>query len=200
LHRRKSPVRQPTFLLLEPNFPGQLSAVASPDPGFRSIRATTMTATLPVNSVWTRKITRLYRLSSLRPLVVLSRQLFVPLPLAVISLGRPLVHSSCQLVVTSPLLVLPLCRPLVLSSRRLVVALPLDAPPSRCLVVSLCRLSLSRRTSWLSHHHLSSSSRYTALAFSHHAGWLLCCLSLRRPMVVVSPLVVISLPRPIVVF
>jgi hypothetical protein len=167
-----------------------------------------MTATLPVSFVWTQKITRLYRLSSRRPLVVLSRQLFVPLPLAVLSLRRPLVlslrhplvHSSHQLVVTSPLLILSLRRPLVLSSRRLVVASPLNAPPSRCLVVSLCHLSLSCRASWLSHHHLSSSSRYTALSFSHHAGWLLCCLSLRLPLVVASPLIVISLRRPIVVF
>ncbi len=53
-------------------------------------------------------------------------------------------------------------RPLVLSSCRLVVTLPLNAPPSCCLVVSLCRLSLSCRASWLSRHHLLSSSRCTA--------------------------------------
>ena len=52
---------------------------------------------------------------------------------------------------------------LVLSSRQLVVALPLDAPPSRCLVVSLCHLLLSRCISWLSSHHLLSSSCCTAL-------------------------------------
>ena len=132
-----------------------------------------MTATLPVDSVWTRKITRLYRLSSRRPLVVLSHQLFVPLPLAVLSLRRPLilslrhplVHSSRQLVVALPLLILLLRRPLVPLSRRLVVASPLNTPPSRCLVVSLCCLSLSRRASWLSHHDLSSSSHYTALLY-----------------------------------
>jgi hypothetical protein len=62
-------------------------------------------------------------------------------------------------------------RRLILSSRRLVVALPLDAPPSRRLVVSLCRLSLSCRASWLSRHHLSSSSRCTVLSSSHRAGW-----------------------------
>jgi hypothetical protein len=45
--------------------------------------------------------------------------------------------------------------------------LPLDAPPSRRLVVTSCRLSLSRRASWLSHHHLSSSSRCTTFSSSH---------------------------------
>ena len=62
------------------------------------------------------------------------------------------------------------CRPLVLSLRRLVVASPLNALPSLCLVVSSCRLSLSRRASWLSRHHLSSSSRCTDLSSSHRAG------------------------------
>jgi len=77
-------------------------------------------------------------------------------------------------------------RPFVLSSRRLVVASPLVAPPSRHLIVSLCRLSLSHRASWLSHHYLLSSSRCTALLSSHRAGWLLRCLSsLRRPLVLV---------------
>jgi hypothetical protein len=77
-------------------------------------------------------------------------------------------------------------RPLVLSSRRLVVASPLDVPPSRRIIVSLCHLSLSRRASWLSCHHLLSSSRCTALSSSHRAGWLLRCLSLRRPLVLLS--------------
>jgi hypothetical protein len=53
-------------------------------------------------------------------------------------------------------------RPLVLSSCRLVVTSPLNAPPSCRLVVSLCRLSLSCCASWLSRHHLLSSSRCTA--------------------------------------
>ena len=69
-----------------------------------------------------------------------------------------------QLVVTLPLLVLLLCRPFVFSSRRLFFASPLNAPSSCCLVVSLCRLSLSCRASWLSHHHLSQSSRCTAFS------------------------------------
>jgi hypothetical protein len=79
----------------------------------------------------------------------------------------------------------PRC-PLVLLSRRLVVASPLDAPPSRRLVVSACRLLLSRRASWLSCHHLLSSSHCTALSSSHRAGWLLRCLSLRCPLVLSS--------------
>ena len=63
------------------------------------------------------------------------------------------------------------------------VVSPIDAPHSRRLVVSSCRLSLSRCASWLSRHHLSSSSCCTALSSSHHAGWLLRCLSLCRPLV-----------------
>ena len=77
-------------------------------------------------------------------------------------------------------------RPLVLSLLRLVVASHLDMPPSRPLVISLCRLLLSCRASWLSCHHLSSSSRCTALSSSHLAGWLLRCLSLRRPLILLS--------------
>ena len=93
-----------------------------------------------------------------------------------------------QLVVTLPLLVLSLCRPLVLSSRRLVVACVASRhaalSSSRCLVVP--PLVLSHRASWLSHHHLSSSPCCTALSSSHPAGWLLHCLSLRRPLVLSS--------------
>ncbi len=59
-------------------------------------------------------------------------------------------------------------RPLVLSSCRLVVVLSLDAPPSRRLVVLLCRLLLSRHASWLLHQHLSSSSRCTTTSVKHH--------------------------------
>ena len=77
-------------------------------------------------------------------------------------------------------------RPLILSLRRLVVASPLDAPPYHRLIVLPCRLSLSRRISWLSRHHLLSSSRCTALSSSHRAGWLLRCLSLRRPLILSS--------------
>jgi len=77
-------------------------------------------------------------------------------------------------------------RPLVLLSHRLVVASLLDVPPSHCLVISLCCLSLSRRASWLLHHHLLSSSRCTALSSSHRAGWLLRCLSLRCLLILSS--------------
>ena len=79
----------------------------------------------------------------------------------------------------------PRC-PLVLSPRRLVVVLPLDALPSHHLVISSCRLLLPCHASWLSHHHFLSSSRHTALLSSHRAGWLLRCLSLRRPLVLSS--------------
>ena len=70
------------------------------------------------------------------------------------------------------------CHPLILSLRRLVVALPLDALPSCRLVISSCRLVLSRRASWLLRHHLLSSSCCTAVSSSHRAGWFLHCLSL----------------------
>ena len=145
-------------------------------------------------------------LSLRHPLIILSCQLVVALPLAVLSLRCPLVVLSCQLVVALPLAVLSLLHhPLVNSSRRqLFVALrpillslrpvppsrplvaPLDAPPSRCLVVLLCSLLLSCCASWLSRHHLLWSSRCTALSSSHCAGRLLCCLSLCRPLVLLS--------------
>ena len=85
----------------------------------------TMASTLPVDSVWTRKTTRLCHLSSCRPGVVLSYQLVVALPRVVLSLRRPLVVLSRQLVVASPLAFLVLRCPLVVSSCQLVVALPL---------------------------------------------------------------------------
>jgi hypothetical protein len=152
-------------------------------------------------------------LSLRRPLVVLLRQLVFASPLAVLSLCCPLVVLSCQLVVTLPLAVLLLRHPLVNLSHQLVVASPLlvlslcPAPPScplvtpagccvasrhatllssRCLFVSSCRLSLSRRASWLLRHHLLLSSCCTALSSSHRASWLLCCLSLHRPLIFLS--------------
>jgi hypothetical protein len=85
----------------------------------------TMAATLSVDSVWTRKTTRLFCLSSCCPGVVSSCQLVVTLPLVVLSLHRPLVVLLCQLVVALPLAVLSLCCPLVVLSRQLVVVLPL---------------------------------------------------------------------------
>ena len=94
--------------------------------------------------------------------------------------------TRCTSLLSHRLSLSSLCtprRPLVLSSRRLIVASPLNAPPSRCLVVLSCRLSLSHRARWLSSHHLLLSSHCTALSSSHRAGWLLCCLSLCRPLV-----------------
>ena len=134
---------------------------SSPAPnrsGFCSRQATTMTATMPVDSVWNRKTRRVCHLSTRCPLVISScqlvatspivvlswsDQLVVALPLIILLLCHPLVLLSCQLVVASPLLVLSLLRPLDLSSRQLVVALPLGMPPSCRLVappyVPTCR-------------------------------------------------------------
>ena len=155
-----------------------------------------MAVTLPIDFVWSRTTTRLCHLSSRRPGVVSSCQLVVALPLVVPSLRRPLVVLSRQLVVALPLTVLSLCHPLVNSSHQLVFASPLlvlslrSVPPSRPLValagccvasqratlsspcVLSCRLSLSCRASWLSHHHLSSSSCCTALLTANVAEWL----------------------------
>ena len=154
---------------------------------------------------------RLCRLLSHRPHVVSSCQLVVASPLVILSLCHlslsclpvgccivscrplvalpscPLVLLSRRLVATSPLLVLLLLhRPLTLSLCRLVVASPLGTPPSRHLVVSLCRLLLSHCISWLLHHNLLTSSRCTALLSSHRAGWLLHCLSLHRSLILFS--------------
>ena len=151
-----------------------------------------MAATLPIDSVWSRKTTRLCRHSSRRPLVVSSCQLVFASPLVVLSMRCPLVVLSRQLVVAllstcrTSLLSHRLssssrcapCHPLILSSRRLVVASPLDAPPSHRLTVSSCLLSLSHRVSWLSHSHLSSSSSCTVL----------------RPLVLSSCWLVVVLP------
>jgi len=191
----------------------------------------TMAATSPVNSVWTRKTTRLCCLLSRRPGVschaswLLHRLLPSSHCAALLSSCRraswllhcllPSSHLCCPLVVLSHQLLhclspssccatlssthhaslllhclslssccTPRC-PFVLLSHRLVVS-PLDVPPSRCLVISSCCLSLSCRASWLSRHHLLSSSCCTALSSSHRAGWLLRCLSLCRPLVLSS--------------
>ena len=77
-----------------------------------------MAATSPVNSIWTGKTTRLGRLSSHRPGVLLSCELVVAWPHVVLSLRRPLVVLSRQLVVASPLAVLSLRCTLVVLSRR----------------------------------------------------------------------------------
>ena len=123
--------------------------------GLCLIQAMTMTATMPVNSVWVRKTTRL----------------------CCLLLRRPLVVSSCQLVVASPLIILSLLLPLVALSCQLVVALPL-APSYRCatLVSSFCAS--------LFLHCLASSSCCTTLSSSCHASWLLCCLLTHYSLVV----------------
>ena len=135
-----------------PIVPQPTTYQSSPTPncsGFCLRQAMTMTATLPVDSVWNRKTRRLGHLSlrcplvisscqlvALSPLVVLSwsHRLVVALPLIILSLCHPLALLLRQLVVASPLLVLSLLRPLFLSSRQLVIALPLDMPPSCCPV------------------------------------------------------------------
>ena len=148
----------------------------------------TMATTLPVNSVWTRKTTRLCLLLSRGLRVVSLCQLVDALPIVVLSLRHPLIVLTCQLVVGSPLAVFSLRHPLsscctsvlshCLSSSSRYVAHSsshragwllgrLDAPPSHRLVVSKCCLLLSCCTSWLSHHHLLSSSCCTALLISH---------------------------------
>jgi hypothetical protein len=126
------------------------------------------------------------RIASCRPLIALpSSRLVAPavaLPLAVLSLRHPLVNSSRQLVDASPLLVLSL-RP---------------APPSRPLVALAGCCVASRHTALLSSRLLVvpplvvssrqlvvAPSSLTALSPSHRAGWLLRCLSLLRPLVVV---------------
>ncbi len=89
------------------------------------------------------------RIASRRPLVALpSRSLVVP--------------TGCHIASPCPLVVPP-THPVVVPAG---VALPLNTPPSRRLIVSSCRLSLSHHVSWFSHHHLSLFSRCTALLFS----------------------------------
>ena len=107
--------------------------------GFHSIRATTMAATLPVDSIWTRKTTRLCPLSSCRPCVTSLCQLIVASPLVVLSLCLPLIILSRELVVTLPLAILSLCHPLVLSLRQLVVVSLLLALLLRVQLVLLSR-------------------------------------------------------------
>ena len=102
------------------------------------------------------------------PLVVLSRQLVVALPLAVLSLHHPLVNSLIQpLVVTLPLLVILLC----------------PAPPSHPLVAPAACCVASRRSA------LSSSRRLVVPP--------LVVLS-RQLVVAPSSLVVLSLHRPLI--
>jgi len=97
----------------------------------------------------------------------------------------PLVNLSREHVVASSLFVLslrpvPPSHPLVVLAGSCVASQHATLLSSCHLIISLCHLSLSCCASWLSHHHLLSSSHCTVLSSSHCAGWLLCCLSLRR--------------------
>ena len=123
---------------------------------------------------------------------------------------HPLVVLSRQLVVALPLAILPLCCPLVVLSPQLSHCL---LPSSRCTTLSSTpRASL---LSMASPHPLVAL--LTALLSSCLAGWLLSCLSMRRPLVIslscraasrclvapagcVTPssLVVLSLHRPLI--
>jgi hypothetical protein len=137
-----------------------------------------MAATLPVDSVWTRKTTRLCCLSS----------------------GRPLVVSSCQLVVASriasrrPLIAPPSrhldapagCR---IASCRLLVAppfRPLVAPAGCCVASQRAALSSSRH---IVVPPLVISSRQLVVASSS-----LFVLWLHRPLVLSSCWLVVALP------
>jgi len=141
-----------------------------------------MAVTLPIDFVWSRTTTRLCHLSSRRPGVVSSCQLVVASPLVVPSLRRPLVVLSRQLVVALPLTVLSSRCPLVVLSHQLVVALPLAVLSMHHPLVysSACYYIASPRT---------LLAPRSALSFSCHVGWLLCRLSMCRPLVV-PPLVV----------
>jgi hypothetical protein len=135
----------------------------------------TVATTSPVDSVWTRMTTRLCRLLSHRPGVILSCQLVVTLPLFVLSLSRPFIILSCQLVVAS--IVLPSrclvapagCR--IASHRPLVVTPSCQLiAPACCCIASPCPLI----------------APCAVLSSSRCAGWLLRCLSMRRPLVISS--------------
>ena len=133
----------------------------------------TMAATLPVNSVWTRKTSRLCRLLPCRPGVVLSCQLVVTLPLVVISLRRPLIVLSCQLIVAS--IALPSHCLVAPAGCCIASCHPLVVPPSCQLVAPGCCRIASPRPLVVPRATLSSSRR---------AGWLLHCLLPCRPLVI----------------
>jgi hypothetical protein len=135
----------------------------------------TMATTSSVDSVWTHKTTRLCRLSSHRPGVVLSCQLVVALPLVVLSLRLPLIILSHQLVVAS--IALPSRCLVAPAGCRIASHRPLVVPPSRQLVAPACCCITSPRPLVGPRAALSSSCR---------TGWLLRCLSTRRPLVILS--------------
>jgi hypothetical protein len=140
----------------------------------------TVAATSPVDSVWTRKTTRLCHLPLCRPGVVLSCKLVVASPLVILSLRRPLVVLMRQLVVASPLAVLSLRCPLIILLRQLVVALPLA-------VLSLCQPLVNSSSAYCR----MASPRplivpHTALSSFRRAGWLLHRLLMCHPFIVLS--------------
>ncbi len=78
----------------------------------------------PVDSVWTRKTTRLCRLSSCRPCVISLCQLVVTSPIVILSLHCPLVHS------------LSTCHPLIVSSSCCAASRCLVAPAGCGIIIS----------------------------------------------------------------
>jgi len=133
----------------------------------------TMTATSPVDSVWTRKTTRLCSLLSRRPGVILSCQLVIASPLVVISLACAALLSSCS------------------ASCWLLHRL---SPSSHCTT-----LLSSCSTSWLLHCLLPSSRCATHLS-TRHASLLLhrlsssSCCAPYHPLVFSSCRLVVASP------
>ena len=127
------------------------------------------------------------RIASCHPLIALpSRRLVAPAGCCIFS-RRPLIGPpSCQLVAPA------CCRSCIVSPRPLVAPRATVSSSRRAgwllrrpLVVSLSRCAPSCCLVAPAHHLLLSSC-CTALLSSHCAGWLLCCLSLRRPLVLSS--------------
>ena len=114
-------------------------------------------------------------------------------PLIVLSLHRPLIVSLRRLVVVASPLVAPPSCPLVAPHSRHFVVLSLAALLlSHCAIWLLCRLSShcglvlsssSHCATFLSSCALSSCSHCATLS-SSCAGWLLCFLSLRHPLII----------------
>jgi len=126
-------------------------------------------ANQPINSVWSRKTTKLCHLSSHSPRVI----------------------SSCQLVFASPVVVLSLPRPLAVLLRASWLSHRLS-PSSHCAA-----LSSSCRASWLLHYLLPLSFCATILStrcaslLSHHLSLSSCCAP-RHPLVFLSNRLVVA--------
>jgi hypothetical protein len=152
---------------------------SSPTPNRSGLRSTimTMAATSPVDSVWTRKTTRLIRLSSCRPRVVSSCQLHCA---ALSSSCRASWLSHCLLSSSH-------CAALSSSCLASWFSHCLS-PSSRCAT-----LSSTHRTSLLSHRIASPRPLVAPRLLSHHpssssrcADWLLHRLSTGHPLIVSS--------------